>query len=300
MIVNAANMAILYTAFNRAFADGLASAQAAQWPAIATKIPSATAINTYAWLGQWPKFREWIGSRQLKQISGEKYALTNKDWESSVTVERNAVADDEYGVYGPLMTAMGHAAAVYPDELVFAALAAGHTGLCYDGQPFFSASHVVTNGTYSATHSNLINGSSQPWYMLSTSGPLKPLIYQERQAPKFTGMTSADDESVFMNKEYRYGADARSVVGYAFWQMAVRSSVALTAAALDAARERMLSFTDEHGRPLGIVPDTLVVGVSNMTKAERLINSALINDGGVAVDNPYKGRFKLVFSPLLP
>jgi phage major head subunit gpT-like protein len=113
-------------------------------------------------------------------------------------------------------------------------------------------------------------------------------------------MTADADESVFMRREFRYGADARSVVGYAFWQMAVRSSAPLDGAALDAARKRMLSFTDEHGRPLGIVPDTLVVGVSNMTKAERLINSALINDGGVAVDNPYKGRFKLVFSPLLP
>ena len=300
MIINAANMAPLYTAFSRAFADGLASAGAVQWPAIATKIPSSTAINTYAWLGQWPKFREWIGDRQLKQIGGETYKLTNKNFESSVTVQRNDIEDDQYGVYAPLMTAMGHAAAVYPDELVFPALAAGSSGLCYDGQPFFSASHAVTNGVFSATHSNLIAGGAQPWYLLSTAGALKPLIYQERQAPKFVGMTADADESVFMRREFRYGADARSVVGYAFWQMAVRSSAPLDGAALDAARERMLSFTDEHGRPLGIVPDTLVVGVSNMTKAERLINSALINNGGVAVDNPYKGRFKLVFSPLLP
>lgn len=300
MIINAANMAPLYTAFARAFADGLASASAVQWPAIATKVPSSTAINTYAWLGQWPKFREWIGDRQLKQISGETYKLTNKNFESSVAVQRNDIEDDQYGVYAPLMTAMGHAAAVYPDELVFPALAAGNTGLCYDGQPFFSASHVVTNGVFSATHSNLIAGAGQSWYLLSTAGALKPLIYQERQAPKFVGMTADADESVFMRREFRYGADARSVVGYAFWQMAVRSSAALDGAALDAARERMLSFTDEHGRPLGVMPDTLVVGVSNMTTAERLINSALINDGGVAVDNPYRGRFKLVFSPLLP
>jgi phage major head subunit gpT-like protein len=48
------------------------------------------------------------------------------------------------------------------------------------------------------------------------------------------------------------------------------------------------------------VPDTLVVGRSNRAVANKLINAELINDGGVPVDNQYKGMYKLIYSPLLP
>lgn len=300
MIINASTMSTLYTAFKASFAQGLASGANVQWQNIAEPVPSSTAINTYSWLGEFPKMREWIGDRVLKEIEGQQYQLINKAFEATVKVKRINIDDDQYGIYAPLMRSMGAAAAKFPDELVFDALVNGHVNLCYDGQPFFSANHVVTNGVFSATHSNIIAGAGQPWYLMYTGGAIKPLIYQQRQEPRFTPMTSDSDESVFMRAEYRYGADARSVAGYGFWQMALRSSAALDGAALDAAHDRLSGFTDEHGRPLAIVPDTLVVGRSNRAIANKLINAELINDGGVPVDNPYQGMYKLIYSPLLP
>ena len=42
-----------------------------------------------------------------------------------------------------MMTEMGRASAVHPDELVFALLKNAHATLCYDGQNFFDNDHPV-------------------------------------------------------------------------------------------------------------------------------------------------------------
>ena len=66
-------------------------------------------------------------------------------------------------------------------------------------------------------------GNDTAWYLLCTTKPVKPLIYQEREKPKFVSLTNETDENVFMRKEFIYGADSRGNAGYAFWQMAYGS-----------------------------------------------------------------------------
>ncbi|MEX6732518.1 Mu-like prophage major head subunit gpT family protein [Pseudomonas aeruginosa] len=46
-------------------------------------IPSTTASNTYGWLGQFPKLREWIGQRVIKDMAAQGYQITNKLFEST-------------------------------------------------------------------------------------------------------------------------------------------------------------------------------------------------------------------------
>ncbi|PYG86731.1 phage major head subunit gpT-like protein [Ruminiclostridium sufflavum DSM 19573] len=82
---------------------------------------------------------------------------------------------------------------------------------------------------------NVLKGTAEPlvvpdlagydsmWFLLCTKKPVKPLIYQERQKPKFVTMVADNDENVFMRKEFLYGADSRGNAGYAFWQMAYGS-----------------------------------------------------------------------------
>jgi len=67
-------------------------------------------------------------------------------------------------------------------------------------------------------------GADTAWYLLCTSRPLKPLIYQERKAPRFVALDQETDDNVFMRKQYLYGVDARSNAGYGFWQMAYGST----------------------------------------------------------------------------
>ncbi len=61
------------------------------------------------------------------------------------------------------------------------------------------------------------------WYLLDTSKPVKPFIYQERKAPVFVQQTDLQSDDVFTRRKYKYGAEARGAGGYGFWQLAVGS-----------------------------------------------------------------------------
>lgn len=291
MIINQAALAALFLGFKGSFQEGFRGAQP-QWERVASLVPSSTKKELYAWLGQWPRFREWIGDRQLKSLSTSKYEIENKPFESTVGVNRDDIEDDQFGVYAPMFKEMGFASATHPDELVFALLAAGFASLCYDGQYFFDTDHPVGSGVAS----NFGGGSSTPWYLLDTTRALKPLIFQKRKDYNFVPMTKEDDEAVFMRKEYRYGVDARCNVGYGFWQMAAASKTTLDATNYKALRTAMKNLKSDEGRNLGIRPNLLVVpptledAANELIKAERLANGA---------SNPLKGEVDILVVPAL-
>jgi len=66
--------------------------------------------------------------------------------------------------------------------------------------------------------------SSTAWYLLDTSKPVKPFIFQERKAPVFVQQTGEDNDDVFMRGEYKFGAEARGNAGYGLWQLAYGST----------------------------------------------------------------------------
>lgn len=66
--------------------------------------------------------------------------------------------------------------------------------------------------------------SDTAWYLLDTSKPVKPFIYQERKAPVFVEQTSAENDDVFNRKKFKFGAEARAAGGYGFWQLGVGST----------------------------------------------------------------------------
>ena len=57
------------------------------------------------------------------------------------------------------------------------------------------------------------------WLLLDTTKPVKPFIYQERKKPEFVSQTSMENDQVFMQKKFRFGAEARAAGGYGFWQL---------------------------------------------------------------------------------
>ena len=62
--------------------------------------------------------------------------------------------------------------------------------------------------------------SSTAWFLLDTTQPLKPLIYQEREKPT----AKRDDSELFMRGAYFYGVKMRCNGGYGFWQTAYGST----------------------------------------------------------------------------
>jgi phage major head subunit gpT-like protein len=65
--------------------------------------------------------------------------------------------------------------------------------------------------------------SDTAWFLLDTTKPVKPFIYQERKAPVFVQQTDPQADDVFDRKKFKFGAEARAAGGYGFWQLAYGS-----------------------------------------------------------------------------
>jgi phage major head subunit gpT-like protein len=62
--------------------------------------------------------------------------------------------------------------------------------------------------------------SDTAWFLLDTTKPVRPFLYQERKAPVFVQQTDMSADDVFTRGEYKFGAEARAPGGYAYWQKA--------------------------------------------------------------------------------
>ena len=148
MIVNQANLhglTIGYsTAFNKSFENIQSNHQK-----VATIVPSTTGEQDYKWLGQMPSMKEWIGEREIQALAAYDYSIKNKKFEMTLGIPKDDIEDDKYGVYTPLFSNMGEAAALHPDELVFGSMMNGFEKKCYDGLSFFHTDHKVGDKTYS-------------------------------------------------------------------------------------------------------------------------------------------------------
>lgn len=298
-IITPALITSLRTGFSKAFQDAL-DATPTEWEKIATRVPSSNASNTYGWLNQFPKLREWVGDRVVKDMAASGYQVVNKLFEATVSVKRTDIEDDNVGVYTPLFSEMGRAAKAHADELVFGLLAAGESTICYDGQNFFDTDHPVypnVDGTGTATNvSNLQSGTNPAWYLLDCSRALKPLIFQERTRPELEAMTATNDEGVFVRDEYRYGIRYRCNAGFGFWQLAFKSKAALDQANFNAAMAAMMSIKADGGRPMGVKPTHLVVPPSLRAAALSLIEAQTISGGD---SNPNYRAVEVIISPWL-
>lgn len=291
MIINRQTLRAIFVSFNTIFNKAFGDAKTL-YQRIATTTKSTTAAETYAWLGDIPGMREWIGDREIQNLMASDYTIKNKAFELTIGVDRDAVEDDKLGLYTPSIQMLAESAAHHPDKLVFDLLAAGFTQKCYDGQPFFSDKHPcgneglisnlsheelsmeayikaraammsvknskgesldlipdllivppaleakareilvadIVNGTKNTMQGTAevlvvprLAGKDKAWFLMCTSRPLKPLIYQERKPAKFVSKTDEKDDNVFMDKQFLYGADSRGNVGFGFWQMAYGS-----------------------------------------------------------------------------
>lgn len=296
MLINTANLSSLFESYNAAFKGAFTQTENT-WGQVATLVPSSTETNLYAWLGQFPKMREWLGDRHVKDMSTHDYSITNKAFESTVGVPKPKIEDDTYGVFTPLFAEMGFAAAVHPDETVYAKLATGASELCYDGQFFFDTDHPLIASGVETTASNYdATGGGALWMLMDTRRPLKPMIFQRRQDYNFQSFVSASDEHVFMKNEYMYGVDARVEAGFGLWQLAYASLNTLNSTNFDAAVTAMTARKSDEDRPLGIRPNLLVCGPSSRAAARDLITVDRLASGAA---NPNFGEVEILVSPYL-
>ena len=208
------------------------------------------------------------------------------DFEDTVSVPRNSVEDDQYGLYTPLMSSMGVEGG---DEALWierALAALNANGNWVDGKPFFFATRkydkqAINNTTNVALSSdaltaaiaamqnykgpeglplnvvpvylvvnpanrtaawNLVKNTLQPqkavtgdtagaatqnpllgqallrthpsvtgnnWFLLGVKAGIKPVCVQKRREAALVALDRPNDQNVFWQKEFVYGADAR-------------------------------------------------------------------------------------------
>lgn len=159
MIINQSNLHGLTTGFSAAFNKAL-SEVSPDYRDIATVTSSSTATNDYAWLGQIPGMKEWIGDREVQHISEYGYTIKNKSFERTIGINRDAIEDDQYGIYTPMFSMMGQEAGEHYNDLVFEMLTKGFTEKCYDKKTFFAADHVSGEKTFSNTSTAALSTES--------------------------------------------------------------------------------------------------------------------------------------------
>ena len=231
MLINKANLDTIFlnlkTQFHKSWED-----TTPQWHMIAMMVDSMSSRNEYKWLSEFPRMREWIGEKTIKSFEGFDYTIINRDWESTVAINRNDIEDDMLGIYAPQARMAGYSARRFPDEIVFALVNGGFANLCYDGKAFFSTTHPV--------------GANE----VSNKGTA-PLAIDTLDAAK---------------------------------------------ASFGAARTALLKQVDEDGRPLGVMPNILLVPSALYDTAMGLMTADRLEDGKT---NIYKKSATVLHSPWL-
>jgi phage major head subunit gpT-like protein len=304
-IINAAILQSLRTMVRTEFQNALAKTEP-NYMKVASLVPSNTKSNTYGWLGAMPTMREWVGARVINSIKEHGYSIVNRTFETTIGISRDDVEDDSLGIYKPMVQALAQEGEEFPDDLVFELLAAGFTTACYDGQYFFDTDHPVNSkndgtGTDASIANMAVDGaySGEPWFLLDTTRPLKPLIFQERRKLDLNTLFNPTDPAVWTNNEFQFGTDMRCEAGFGFWQMAFANKRALNATNLWASYKAMQAFTRDGGKKLKIRPSILVVPSSLEDVALKLMTRERIDEGGVTVDNELKGKFEILVVPNL-
>jgi len=114
----------------------------------------------YNFMLAFDELREWVGERQIANLSVESFTIPNVKYESSLVVDRVDVEADNLGLYGPAVAERVSAYYRKRRSVVASLLSNGATtgNNSYDGVTFFNASHPSDgNG---AVQSNLKAGSA--------------------------------------------------------------------------------------------------------------------------------------------
>lgn len=141
MQINQATLAALFKGYRVQYMEAYQAAKPF-WDQIAMRTTSTSAEELYHWLGAVPGMRKLIGEIEIRNLSANKYAISNDEWEDTVAVKQADIERDNYGIYNPLMQSLGAAARQHPDELVANLLINGFATEDYTGSNFFDVNKV--------------------------------------------------------------------------------------------------------------------------------------------------------------
>lgn len=290
MDITRAALAALNTSIQTVFNTRFTGAETT-YGRIAMTVNSSTGQEAYPSLSELAPMREWIGERHIQRLEEGGFVVKNRKFEGTVAVPVDKIEDDQYGIYMPLVADLGDTAAALPDDLVWEQLESGWTETYYDGQTFFDIDHPVEdeNGIERSV-SNSQGGSGAAWYLIDDTRALKPIIFQDRKKRQVVSKTNLNDDNVFFQDEFVWGATGRCAAAFGAWQLIYGSRQPLTAANYALARAAMIGARGHRGRKLALRPKLLVVPSSLEGAARALLMNE--NDAGGGT-NTWRGTAEL-------
>ena len=133
----------IYTNLRAVYLQSFEAAEnAEQWRRLVMEVESTTLTETYNWLGTVPVMSEWLDERKIGDLAVNNYSLTNKHFEATVAVDRNALDDNRLGMILPRVRQLAEEAARYPRDLVIDVIKNGASLTGYDGKALFANDHA--------------------------------------------------------------------------------------------------------------------------------------------------------------
>ena len=123
-------------------------------PAVSNIFNSNQDSEQYAWLGQSPAMREWVGGRHAKGFTENGLTIVNKHYEATVEFLLKEMRRDKSGQVMARIRDLARRTNAHWNSLLSTLIINGPSTTCYDGQYFFDTDHSEGD---SGTQSNDIS-----------------------------------------------------------------------------------------------------------------------------------------------
>jgi len=133
----------------------------------------------YAWLGQTPAMREWVGGRHAKGFNENKILVKNKHFEATLEVPVRHMRRDKSGQVMTRIDELAMRANAHWATLLSTLIIGGESTVCYDGQFFFDTVHEEGD---SGSQSNDISADISGYPTGIHGTPAKPSVAEMQHA----------------------------------------------------------------------------------------------------------------------
>lgn len=112
---------------------------------------STQETETYKFLGNSPKFKEWIGGRAASHPKVDGFTIRNKLWEQTLEFPIDDLRRDKTGQIMVRIGELAQAGASFWEDLLTTLINNGTSGTAYDAVAFFGTTHPVAESTTGST-----------------------------------------------------------------------------------------------------------------------------------------------------
>lgn len=108
---------------------------------VSNEFGSDQASETYPFLGQTPRMREWIGGRQAKGLRVNEFTIRNRHYEATMEIALRDLRRDKTPQLEARMGEFAEEGQAHWGSLLSTLIQNGASAVCYDGQYFFDTDH---------------------------------------------------------------------------------------------------------------------------------------------------------------